>query len=169
MKSIGIIRRIDSLGRIVIPKEIRKKLKIVENDNLEIFVDDDKIYIKKHTILDNNIRLINLYGSILRDLTNKNVIISNNLNIIYCNKGIIETFLNKEITEEAIKIINDRKITNGSSLEIIKNIKINNYISYPIILNSDSIGLIIMYGDNINESNKKSLEIISKIINQSLE
>ena len=47
MKSTGIIRRIDDLGRVVIPKEIRKNLNIKENDSLEIFIDGENIILKK--------------------------------------------------------------------------------------------------------------------------
>ena len=43
MKSTGVIRRIDELGRIVIPKEIRKNLGIREGDNLEILIENDKL------------------------------------------------------------------------------------------------------------------------------
>lgn len=170
MQSIGIIRRIDGLGRIVIPKEIRKKFKINENDNLEIFLEEDKIYIKKHNIMDNNIKFINLYGKILKDLTNKNVIICNRQNIIYCNKNIKDLFLNKEITEDIITLINDRKKVSGNEIELIKNIKINNYICSPIIVDSDSIGLILLYSDEkMSDNDKISLNIINKILNESLE
>lgn len=48
MKSTGIIRNIDELGRIVVPKEIRKQLDINNNDPVEIYVDGDKIILKKH-------------------------------------------------------------------------------------------------------------------------
>ena len=47
MKATGIIRRIDDLGRVVIPKEIRKNLRIKEGDNLEIFVEKEEIILKK--------------------------------------------------------------------------------------------------------------------------
>jgi len=48
VKSTGIIRRIDELGRIVIPMELRTKLGIAEKDSLEIFVDGNSIILKKH-------------------------------------------------------------------------------------------------------------------------
>ncbi len=49
VKSTGIIRKMDSLGRYVIPKEIRSQLNIKENvDYLEVFIDDDSIVLKKH-------------------------------------------------------------------------------------------------------------------------
>ena len=48
MKSIGIVRRIDELGRVVIPKEVRDNFEIMEKDSLEIFVDGEKIILKKY-------------------------------------------------------------------------------------------------------------------------
>lgn len=48
-KNTGIIRRIDDLGRIVIPRELRRKLKIHEGDPLEFYVTDDGVLIKKYS------------------------------------------------------------------------------------------------------------------------
>ena len=48
MKATGIVRQIDTLGRVVIPVEIRRNLGIENEDNLEIFVDGDYIMLKKH-------------------------------------------------------------------------------------------------------------------------
>ena len=47
MKSTGIVRKIDELGRVVIPKELRKVLSIQEKDPVEIFVDDNQIILQK--------------------------------------------------------------------------------------------------------------------------
>ncbi len=48
LKSIGIVRKVDNLGRIVIPMELRQKLQIWEADPLEIFIDGDKIILRKY-------------------------------------------------------------------------------------------------------------------------
>ncbi len=48
MKSTGIIRDVDRMGRVVIPKEIRSQLKIESEDSLEIFMDGDSIVLKKY-------------------------------------------------------------------------------------------------------------------------
>ncbi len=48
MKSTGIVRKVDELGRVVIPIELRRTLGIAEKDALEIYVDDDKIILKKY-------------------------------------------------------------------------------------------------------------------------
>lgn len=47
MKATGIVRKVDDLGRIVIPKEIRKSLQIREGDLLEIFIDENGVYFYK--------------------------------------------------------------------------------------------------------------------------
>ena len=49
MKATGIVRNIDELGRIVVPKEIRTKMNIVCGDAIEIYVEDDKIVLTKFT------------------------------------------------------------------------------------------------------------------------
>jgi transcriptional pleiotropic regulator of transition state genes len=48
MKSTGIVRKIDELGRIVLPKELRRTLDIEEKDPLEIFIEDNTIILKKY-------------------------------------------------------------------------------------------------------------------------
>lgn len=48
MKSTGIVRKVDELGRVVIPIELRRTLGIAEKDSLEIYVDDDRIILKKY-------------------------------------------------------------------------------------------------------------------------
>ncbi|UOQ94474.1 AbrB/MazE/SpoVT family DNA-binding domain-containing protein [Halobacillus shinanisalinarum] len=48
MKSTGVVRKVDELGRIVIPKELRRTLQVEEKTPLEIFVEDEKIILKKY-------------------------------------------------------------------------------------------------------------------------
>ena len=47
MKTTGIVRRVDELGRVVLPIELRRTLDIAERDELEIFLDEDRIILKK--------------------------------------------------------------------------------------------------------------------------
>ena len=49
MKSTGIVRKVDELGRVVLPIELRRNLGIGEKDELEIFINDDQIVLKKRT------------------------------------------------------------------------------------------------------------------------
>jgi transcriptional pleiotropic regulator of transition state genes len=52
VKSVGIVRKVDELGRVVLPIELRRNLDINEKDSLEIFVDDEKIILKKYVPAD---------------------------------------------------------------------------------------------------------------------
>ena len=64
MKSTGVIRKADELGRIVIPKEVRSKLKIDIKDSIEIYVDGNSIVLKKYEpgcIFCGNSRNLNTY------------------------------------------------------------------------------------------------------------
>ena len=51
MKSTGVVRKLDDLGRITLPIELRRNLNIGEHDPLEIFVDDDRIILRKYEAL----------------------------------------------------------------------------------------------------------------------
>lgn len=66
MKATGIVRRVDDLGRIVIPKEIRRTLRIREGDPLELFLDRDGICLQKYSALgilsDNDLRVAHERG-----------------------------------------------------------------------------------------------------------
>lgn len=66
MKATGIVRNVDELGRIVIPKEMRKKMDISSNDPVEIFVEDDRIILTKYqcacTFCGGNVSISNFKG-----------------------------------------------------------------------------------------------------------
>ena len=57
MKATGIIRRIDDLGRIVIPKEIRRNIGLREGDAMEIFLEDNRICLEKYSISDKDLAI----------------------------------------------------------------------------------------------------------------
>ena len=64
MKSTGIVRKVDELGRIVLPIELRRTLDIAERDELEIYLDDDKVILRKYEpscIFCTNVEGITLY------------------------------------------------------------------------------------------------------------
>jgi AbrB family looped-hinge helix DNA binding protein len=68
MNTTGIVRRIDELGRVVIPKEIRRRFKIKDGDPIEIFVDENGIILRPYE--EDSIRDAN---AILEDLNNNNI------------------------------------------------------------------------------------------------
>lgn len=173
MKSTGIVRRIDDLGRIVIPKEIRKNLKIKENETLEIFVDNENIILKKYSNISNMQKLFDECIKILKDITNNSIIITDRNNIVAATSKE-SRYIGKEISDYLDNILNSRnKVFSNDKreIELVDNDELKcNYYIIPMIDNGDIIGLLAMLSNNeISELDKLSLDIINRIIINSIE
>lgn len=176
MKATGIIRRIDDLGRIVIPKEIRKSLRIREGENLEIFVEqNDKIVLKKHSLLGQ----IENFAQDLTDSVHlfikENIIITDNDRILAVTGNSKKNILDKSVSEEIeLKIKRHEEILekHTKTLKLTDDYEIEGtYAISPIIVNGDCIGLVIIVSsnNNVDESTFKIAQIMSEFIKNSLE
>ena len=137
MKSTGIVRKIDDLGRIVIPKEIRKSLNIENNDDIEIFTEEDKIILKKYSYLYNYKEDSNKLLNDLNGIVDANIYITDKDMVI--SHGNLE---NKLLPIEVRKIILERKTYISNSIEDLLFNK-GYYIIRPIIKDSNISGSII--------------------------
>lgn len=159
MKSTGIVRKIDELGRIVIPKEIRNVLSIHSNDDLEIFIDNMKIVLKKYEKSDNILNYSNNIVKIIDEKLNIKVFVTNKERFI--TEG---DFKNKYIDNTLIELIKERKKHESINKETIN--KISGYfVIYPIIVESDILGLLMFAKETIFTNEEKILtNIILKLI-----
>lgn len=82
MKSTGVIRRIDELGRIVIPKEIRRNLGIRDGENVEIFTESDSIILKKYNRMESINNLASILTEIIYNDFNYKIIITDHEQVI---------------------------------------------------------------------------------------
>ena len=165
MKTSGITRRIDNLGRIVIPKEIRKNLRIKTGENLEITNENNNIILKKY----NNQPILNDIakdlGKSLNKIIKKNIFITSIEKIIYTNK---KENINKEISNELIEIIDNRKEIIKENIKIANNEEKKVFIS-PILSNGDILGSIIIEDNNINENDKLLIKLSTSFLSKYLE
>lgn len=165
MKSTGITRRIDDLGRIVIPKEIRKNLKIKENEVLEIFINNDEIILKKFSRFNDSEKVLSDYIKVINDMTGNDVIITDRDKVILSSKRLEEKFLNKKLSEYVNDLIENRSIflsNDMKGIEVIDSEKIKqNYYFIPFIIDSDVVGSIIMFSSKEFDENSKSLLLIA--------
>lgn len=159
MKSTGIVRKIDELGRIVIPKEIRNVLGIHSNDDLEIFIDDMKIVLTKYEKSDNILNYSNNVVKIIDEKLNIKVFVTNKEKII--TEG---NFKNKELDIKLLELIEERKRYESINKETIN--KISGYfVIYPIIIESDILGLLMFAKETAFTNEEKILtNIILKLI-----
>ena len=173
MKATGIIRRIDELGRIVIPKEIRKKLKINEGENIEIYIDEEeKIILKKYSNIKSIKDFVQTFIESIYTSYKYNIVITDTDKVIAVVGNDKKNVINKEISNDLIKCIKDRKtIINKNLLKITEEIQIECYYNIGLInVNGDINGLIIFYSDTeIQEKDNKLFTIASNFLSKYLE
>jgi AbrB family transcriptional regulator, stage V sporulation protein T len=111
VKATGIVRRIDELGRVVIPKEIRRTLRIREGDPLEIFTDrDGEVILKKYSPIGEMGDFAKEYAESLYRSLGHIVCIFDKDNIIAVSGGNKKEYLDKAISEDVEGLMKDRKI-----------------------------------------------------------
>ncbi|TDA63458.1 MAG: stage V sporulation protein T [Clostridia bacterium] len=110
MKATGIVRRIDDLGRVVIPKEIRRTLRIREGDPLEIFVDHDgEVILKKYSPIGELGDFAKEYADSLYEALGHIACIADRDNIIAVAGASKKEFLNKPVGPVVEKVMEERK------------------------------------------------------------
>ena len=109
MKATGIVRRIDDLGRVVIPKEIRRTMRIREGDPLEIYTDrEGEVIFKKYSPIGELASFASQYAETLYKTCNMAVIISDRDAVIACAGVSRKEYADRLISPEMEKIIEGR-------------------------------------------------------------
>lgn len=175
METTGVVRRIDDLGRVVIPKEIRRTLGIKDGTSLEIFVDRDMVALKKHSSMNNLSHFAEVYVESIHNALKKDIIITDRDNIIACAGSLKKEYLMKPISkylEECINKRNNVVQTDAKEINIINEKHENcSYVINTIISNGDSIGLIIIlsFNDRIGDLEYKTAQIASQFFGKHIE
>ncbi|MDD2469682.1 MAG: stage V sporulation T C-terminal domain-containing protein [Bacilli bacterium] len=170
MKTTGISRRIDNLGRIVIPKEIRKSLKIRDGEMMEISIQDEQIILTKSTTMRGIKDIAKLCVDAINDTLDISMIITDRDRIIATSPSLRKKYLDTDLSVEMSEMLLKRDVIIENES---KSLKINNYeeerASYlvqPIIADGDIVGSIIILGlDNkISDIDEKVASFISKFL-----
>ena len=152
MKATGIVRRIDELGRVVIPKEIRRTLRIKEGDPLEIFTDRDELMLKKYSPIATLEKFSKATARSLNDLSGKLAVICDTDGILHaCGEGKKELD-GKILPQDMEKILRERRtyIANaaegGDILPLTDGLNegITAQIIVPIISGGDCVGAVVV-------------------------
>lgn len=150
MKATGIVRRIDDLGRVVIPKEIRRTLRIREGDPLEIFVDrDGEVILKKYSPIGELGDFAKEYAESLFESTGHVTMISDRDNIIAVSGASKKEYMDKQVGPLVESCMENRKTvleTADGEAELIKDMAetYGSYVIAPIISGGDPIGSVIL-------------------------
>lgn len=150
MKATGIVRRIDDLGRVVIPKEIRRTLRIREGDPLEIFVDrDGEVILKKYSPIGELGDFAKEYAESLSETLGHICLITDRDVIIAVSGTSKKDFMEKPIGADVEKAMEDRKTVAAFAageygITRDKTEPFSGQVIAPIIAGGDPIGTVIM-------------------------
>ena len=148
MKATGIVRRIDDLGRVVIPKEIRRTMRIREGDPLEIYTNSGgEVIFKKYSPIGEMGEFAEQYAESLYKTSGLPVVISDRESVIACAGVPKKDFLKKNISKEMEDIIENRSLFmtgTGHNVAVTDSTQNDYYVScsMPIISEGDVTGCV---------------------------
>ena len=170
MKATGVVRRIDDLWRVVIPKEIRKVHRIKEGDPLEIFTDKEgEIILKKYSPIGELTEFASTYADTISKTTGHIACITDKDSVIAVPGALKKDFLEKGLSKELEEVLENKEIfkskeNNEIAIPITQNEGreriYNSQVIYPIITDGDVVGSVILLS---KEPNKKMGEVEDKV------
>ena len=181
MKATGIVRRIDDLGRVVIPKEIRRTLRIREGDPLEIFTDrEGGVILKKYSPIGELTDFSREYAESLQQAIGHIVLIADKDAFISVSGGSKKEYVERKVSQELEKIMEERKailITEqNKTIPLHSDEEPGKYASQvisPIVAEGDAIGAVIILskesGEKLGELELKLSETASAFLGKQME
>lgn len=149
MKATGIVRRIDDLGRVVIPKEIRRTLRIREGDPLEIFTaTDGEVIFKKYSPVGELSSFAGQYADVLSRISAMPTLVCDRDHVIAAAGVSKREFLERRVSPVLENYMENRRTytaTSGSMNDVqpIEGIENNATVIYPIIAAGDVTGAVV--------------------------
>ena len=171
MKNTGIVRRIDELGRVVIPKELRRTMHIKEGEEMEVFVaPDDSLVLKKYSALKGLDDFSAEYANILYRHTGNNCLVCDTERFIACatDKSV---YNNRKISAALENCLYSRKSAYLRGKEVFsvanEGLEYKDMALSPIITNGDVVGGIVLLGKNyVGEVGKSLVEVAASFLSQ---
>lgn len=170
MKATGIVRRIDDLGRVVIPKEIRRTLRIRESDPLEIFTDrEGEIILKKYSPIGELGSFAKEYAEALASASGHSVCITDRDQIIAAAGGIRKETVGTPVTGQLEAVMNDREnvLSNQPSRNHVKIFSEDSgeelpQVISPILCEGDVIGSVILRSRDNTRKMGETEQVLAK-------
>lgn len=167
MKATGIVRRIDDLGRVVIPKEIRRTLRIREGDPLEIFTDrEGGVILKKYSPINELSDFAKEYAESLNASIGHIIAVADKDAIISVSGSAKKEYIDKRVSDELEKLMDERKTFNmeeeGKSIPLYDDDEAEGkymaQVITPIIAGGDAVGAVAIFSKD-EDSKFGQLEI----------
>ena len=162
MKATGIVRRIDDLGRVVVPKEIRRVLRIREGDPLEIYTGNSgEVILKKYSPINELSQFAGEYVETINKVLGGTIIVSDTDTVIAASGSDQKNYTDKRIDAELDNIIQSKnRYLNDSKIVV------------PIVSQGDPIGSITILpkeGKTLGEAELKVAEVGASFLARQME
>ncbi len=148
MKATGIVRRIDDLGRVVIPKEIRRTLKIREGMPMEIFTDvSGEVILKKYSPVGEMSQLASAYAETLVNLTGHAAAVCDTEQVIAIAGPAKKELLHKPVAPQLDELIQGRRnfVTSGENTVLVcKDVPAAALAVFPVVSVGDAMGAVVL-------------------------
>lgn len=152
MKATGIVRRIDDLGRVVIPKEIRRTMRIREGDPLEIYTSNDgEVIFKKYSAISEMYENASQVADILSRLTNCPTVVFDRDHVVAVSGVPKKEYLERRVSHTLEELMESRKpyyATGTDNLITIEGIDKPAVACVPIVSNGDVTGAVALLDTN---------------------
>ena len=179
MKATGIVRRIDDLGRVVIPKEIRRTMRIREGDPLEIYTSKDgEVIFKKYSIMGDLDELSVQICETMSRAVGQTVAVADRDTVIAISGGFKRELLGKHISAEMEQIMEDRRLfqhTAGARSASVTDDsdKLFAALAAPVISEGDAMGLVLLVTDDpekgADETESKLAQTVAALLGRHME
>lgn len=175
MKATGIVRRIDDLGRVVIPKEIRRTLRIREGDALEIFTDSQGgVIFKKYSPVGELSVFATQYAEVINRTAGLPVLICDRDHVVAAAGVSRKEYLERQVSQELEECMQARRPFVGSDkekMQPVEGVGREASIVYPILASSDVAGaVIVLDGEGQpDESETKIVQVAASFLGKQME
>ena len=178
MKATGIVRRIDDLGRVVIPKEIRRTLRIREGDPLEIFTaSDGEVIFKKYSPMGEISQFSGQYSEVLSRTSGMPVLITDRDHVVSASGIAKKDVLEKHISHEMEELMENRenyiRQKGLPTFYPIDNMELTAALAFPIIASGDIGGAVIFLenenGDYPTDTEIKLAQVAAAFLGKQME
>lgn len=177
MKATGIVRRIDDLGRVVIPKEIRRTMRIREGDPLEIFTDQNgEVILKKYSPVGEMGSFASRYAEVLSKATGLTTVICDRDHVVAVSGGMKKELMERRVSSQLEELMDSRKnyIAAKGEREFfpIEGVEKTAWAASPIVSSGDVSGALLLLSSGqgtLSESDGRLCTVASAFIGKQME
>ncbi|MBR1747065.1 MAG: AbrB/MazE/SpoVT family DNA-binding domain-containing protein [Clostridia bacterium] len=171
MKNTGIVRRVDELGRVVIPKELRRTMRIKEGEEMEVFVaPDDTLVLKKYSAVREYADVVAQYVEVIAEYAPVPCLI--------CDVDCVVAGTDKDVKGKRISAALERRLVDRKSVRLSGREAFSptpdsetptEIAVSPVVVKGDVLGGVVLYGRRVGETGQKLCEMAAGFLAKQFE